>query len=109
MRLNPLSPDMHRIEVGIAMAHQLAGHAEDALSWAERASRHLPDRVLPITILAAIYTHAGRGEEAGRMMQRLSQLDQAPRLSDLSEWLPFQRSQDLVVFSDALRDAGLPN
>ena len=109
MRLNPLSPDMHRIEVGIAMAHQLAGHTEDALSWAERASRHLPDRVLPITILAAIYAHAGRGQEAERMMQRLSQLDQAPRLSDLSEWLPFQRSQDLVVFSDALRDAGLPN
>ena len=64
MRLNPLSPDMHRMEVGTAMAHLLAGHTEDALSWADKVSRHLPDRALPITILAAIYARAGRGNEA---------------------------------------------
>lgn len=109
MRLNPLSSDMHRMEVGTAMAHLLAGRTEDAVSWAERASRHLPDRLLPITILAAIYARAGRGNEAGVLLHRLRQLDQAPRLSELNEWLPFQRSQDLDIFSDALREAGLPN
>lgn len=109
MRLNPLSSDMHRMEVGTAMAHLLAGHTEDALSWAEKASKHLPDRVLPITILAAIYTSVGRGNQAAVLMQRLGQLDQAPRLSDLNEWLPFQRSQDLDIFADALREAGLPD
>jgi hypothetical protein len=81
---------------------------EDALSWAEKASRHLPDRVLPITILAAIYARAGRGNEARALMQRLRHLDQPPRLSNLNEWLPFQRSQDFDIFADALRDAGLP-
>ena len=40
MRLSPLGPDMHRMEVGTAMAHLLAGRTEDALSWAEKASRH---------------------------------------------------------------------
>src|SRR5262245_46229265 len=35
MRLNPLSPDMHRMEVGTAIAHLLSGRTEDALSWAE--------------------------------------------------------------------------
>ena len=37
MRLNPLSPDMHRMEVGTAMAHLLAGRTEDALSWAAKS------------------------------------------------------------------------
>ena len=109
MRLNPLSSDLHRMEVGTAMAHLLAGHTEDALSWAEKASRHLPDRALPIAILAVIYAHAGRGNQARLLVQRLRELDQAPRLSDLNEWLPFQRSQDLGIFADGLRDSGFPN
>jgi TolB-like protein len=109
MRLNPLSSDMHRMEVGTAMAHFLAGRTEDALTWAEKAARHLPDRVLPIIILAAIYARAGCGNESKTLVQRLHQLEQAPRISDLKEWLPFQRSQDLGIFVDALSEAGLPN
>ena len=109
MRLNPLSSDMHRMEVGTAMAHLLAGRTEDAVSWAERASRHLPDRLLPITILAAIFARAGRSHDAKVMLHRLRRLDQAPRLSELNEWLPFQRSEDLDIFAGALREAGLPN
>jgi TolB-like protein len=109
IRLNPLSADMHRMEVGTAMAHFLAGQMEDALSWAEKASGHLPDRVLPITILAAIYARAERTDKAKALVQRLHQFEQAPRISDLNEWLPFQRSQDLDVFADSLREAGLPN
>ena len=66
-------------------------------------------RVLPIIILAAIYARAGRGNEAKTLVQRLHQLEQAPRISDLNEWLPFQRPQDLEIFAGALREAGLPN
>ncbi|WP_119302874.1 winged helix-turn-helix domain-containing protein [Dongia deserti] len=108
MRLSPLGPDMQRMEVGTAMAHLLAGRTEDALSWAEKASRHMSDQALPITILAAIYARAGRGDEAGLAMQQLRRLDPALRLSNLGEWLPFQRPQDLATFADALREAGLP-
>jgi TolB-like protein len=108
MRLNPLSSDMHRMEVGTAMAHLLAGRKEGALSWAEKASRHMSDQTLPIAILAAIYARAGRGNEAKLAMQQLRQLDPALRLSNLGEWLPFQRPQDLENFAGALREAGLP-
>jgi tetratricopeptide (TPR) repeat protein len=108
MRLSPLGPDMQRMEVGTAMAHLLAGRTEDALSWAERASRHRSDQALPITIFAAIYARAGRGDEARLAMQQLRRLDPALRLSRLNEWLPFQRPQDLEYFADALREAGLP-
>jgi TolB-like protein len=108
MRLSPLGPDMYRMEVGTAMAHLLAGRTEDALSWAERASVHRSDHAFPISIFAAIYARAGRGSEARLAIQQLRQLDPALRLSHLKEWLPFQRTQDLENFVDALREAGLP-
>jgi TolB-like protein len=108
MRLSPLGPDTHRMEVGTAMAHLLAGRTEDALSWAEKASIHKSDHALPIIILAAIYARAGRRDEARLAMQQLRQLDPALRLSNLSKWLPFQRPQDLEKFADAVREAGLP-
>ena len=108
MRLNPLSPDMHRMEVGTAIAHLLAGRTEDALSWGQKASSDKAGRAFPIGILAAIYAHAGRGDEAGLAIQQLRQLDPELRLSNLGEWLPFQRPQDLAVFVDGLRKAGLP-
>ncbi|HEY3144706.1 MAG TPA: CadC-family transcriptional regulator, partial [Dongiaceae bacterium] len=108
MRLSPLGPDMYRMEVGTAMAHLLAGRTEDALSWAERASVHRSDHAFPISIFAAIYARAGRGNEARLAIQQLRQLDPALLLSHLKEWLPFQRPQDLENFADALREAGLP-
>jgi TolB-like protein len=108
LRLSPLGPDVQRMEVGTAMAHLLAGRTEDAVSWAERASRHMSDQALPITILAAIYARAGRGNEAKLAMQQLRRLDPTLRLSNLGAWLPFQRPQDLENFGDALREAGLP-
>jgi TolB-like protein len=108
MRLSPLSPDMHVMEVGSAMAHLMAGRTDEALSWAERASRHKSDRALPISVLAAVFAHAGRRDEARLAMQQLRELDPALRLSHLSEWLPFQRPHDLGRFTDALREAGLP-
>jgi hypothetical protein len=96
------------MEVGNAMAYLLSGRTEDALSWAERASRHKSDQALPISILAAIYARAGRGNEARLAVQQLRRLDPALRLSKLGEWLPFQRPQDRDNFANALREAGLP-
>jgi tetratricopeptide (TPR) repeat protein len=108
MRLSPLGPDMHRMAVGAAMAHLLAGRMEGALSWAEKASIHRSDHAFPISIRAAICARAGRGNEARLAIQQLRQLDPELRLSHLNEWLPFQRSQDLENFAGALRAAGLP-
>jgi TolB-like protein len=108
MRLSPLGPDMHRMEVGAAMAHLMAGRMGDALSWTERASLHGSDHALPISIFAAVYARAGRDTEARRAMQHLRELDPELRLSHLHKWLPFQRPQDLESFAGALREAGLP-
>ena len=108
MRLSPLGPDLHRMEVGTAMAHLMAGRTNEALSWADRAAIHRSDHALPISISAAIHARAGRGDEAKLAIQQLQRLDPALRLSSLGEWLPFQRREDLENFADALRAAGLP-
>jgi TolB-like protein len=109
MRLSPLGPDMHRMQMGNAMGHLMAGRTDDAVSWAEKASIHRCDHAFPISILAAVYARAGRSEESRSAMQQLRQLDPALRLSHLGEWLPFRRPQDLENFTDALCEAGLPN
>ena len=108
MRLNPLSPDTHRMEVGTAIAHLLAGRTGEALSWAQKASSDKAGRAFPIGILAAIYAHAGRGDDAALTVKQLRQVDPDLRLAMLGEWLPFRRPQDLAIFVDGLRKAGLP-
>jgi hypothetical protein len=38
----------------------------------------------------------------------LRQLDPALRISNLRDWLPIHRPEDLAMFADGLRRAGLP-
>jgi hypothetical protein len=61
-----------------------------------------------VAIIAASHALAGRTDEAQRAMKHLRQLDPALRTSNLRDWLPIRRPQDLAVFSDGLRKAGLP-
>jgi tetratricopeptide (TPR) repeat protein len=109
MRLSPLGADVFRMEVGVAMAHLLAGRTVEAAAWAERSSQHLTDFALPAGILAASYARAGRREEARQALQHLQQIDPALRVADIGGWLPFRHAQDLKTFADALREAGLPD
>jgi hypothetical protein len=41
-------------------------------------------------------------------MHHLRQLDPALRISNLKDWLPLRRPEDLATFADGLRRAGLP-
>ena len=107
MRLSPLDPEMIRMQAGLGLAHMLAGRFEMASSWAEKAFRELPDFGVACGILAASYALAGRMDAAGRTMQHLRRLDPGLRVSNIS-WLSFRRPQDLELFADGLRKAGLP-
>jgi len=54
---------------------------------------------------------AGIGSTPSRCaatMQHLRQLDPALRISNLKDWLPLYRSQDLATLADGLQRAGLP-
>jgi TolB-like protein len=108
MRLSPLDPEMYRMQAGTALAHLFAGRFDTASSWAEKASRDLPSFLIPASIIAASHALAGRTDEAQRAMDHLRQLDSSLRISNLEDWLPIHRPEDLATFADGLRRAGLP-
>ena len=108
MRLSPLDPELFRVQAGIALAHLLARRFDEASSWAEKAFRDLPSFLIVVATIAASHALAGRLEGANRAMDQLRQLDPALRLSNIQDWLPFQRSDDLATFAEGLRKAGLP-
>jgi TolB-like protein/Flp pilus assembly protein TadD len=108
MRLSPLDPEMYRMQAGMAVAHLFAGRFDAASSWAEKAFRDLPSFLVVVAIIAASHALAGRADEARRAMDHLRQLDPTLRVSNLADWLPIRRPEDLATFADGLRKAGLP-
>ena len=108
MRLSPLDAETYRMQAGMAVAHLFAGRFDTASSWAEKAFRDLPSFLMVVSIIAASHALAGRTDEGRRAMDHLRQLDPALRISNLRDWLPIHRPEDLTTFVDGLRRAGLP-
>lgn len=108
MRLSPLDPELYRMKAGMAAAHLFIGRYDTASSWAEQAIRELPSLLLVAATLAASHALAGRTAEAQRAMDHLRQLDPGLRLSNLTDWLPIHRPENLATLTDGLRRAGLP-
>lgn len=108
MRLSPVDPELYRMQAGIAMAHLFAGRVEAASGWAEEAYANLPGFLMAIGIVAASRAFAGHTAEARRAMDHLRQLDPELRISNIKDWLPIHRPEDLAIFADGLRKAGLP-
>jgi len=61
-----------------------------------------------VSVIAASHALAGRPDEAQRAMKHLRELDPTLRVSNLADWLPIRRLEDLATFADGLRKAGLP-
>jgi TolB-like protein/Tfp pilus assembly protein PilF len=108
MHLSPLDPELYRMQAGMAVAHLFAGRFDTASSWAEKAFRDLPSFLMVVAIIAASHALAGRTAEARRTMDHLRQLDPILRLSNLADWLPIHRPEDLAILANGLRKAGLP-
>ena len=108
VRLSPLDPEMFRMQVGMALAHFFAGRFDTAAAWAEKALGNLPSLLVAVALLAASHALAGRVGEAHEAVRRIRTLDPSLRISNLKDWLPIHRPEDLARFVDGLRLAGLP-
>jgi adenylate cyclase len=108
MRLSPLDPLSFRAEGGIAFAHFLAGRYNEAITWAEAALRQRPNYLAALRELAASSALAGRLPEARKAMAHLREIDPAMRVSNVGEWVPLRRPDDLNRLQEGLRTAGLP-
>src|SRR5207244_11025282 len=108
MRLSPLYPQIITMQAGIAFAHFLTGRYDEASSWAEKTLWAQTNYITPICIAAASSALAGRLAEAQKAMARLRELDPAMRITNVKDWCPLRRPEDLARLKDGLRKAGLP-
>ena len=108
VRLSPLDPEMFRMQVGMALAYFFAGRFDVASAWAEKALGNLPTLLPSVALMAASHAFTGHMDKAKQAIQRLHELEPSLHVSNLKDWLPIQRPEDLARLAEGLRLAGLP-
>jgi TolB-like protein len=108
MRLSPLDPLMSGLQHTTALAHFTMGHYEEALSWAGRSLQERPNFLPTLRIVAASNALAGRAEEARKTVALLLKADPTMSISNLKNYAPGSRPEDLARYEEGLRKAGLP-
>jgi TolB-like protein len=108
MRLSPLDPEMYRTEAGLALAYLLLRRFDDASMWAMRARRGQVGFLMVVATNAAAAAFTGDMATAQREIQELGKLNSSLRCSNLRNWLPLRRPEDISTLGEGLRIAGLP-
>jgi adenylate cyclase len=107
MRLSPLDPLLGHMQTAAALAEFCAGRFIEASSWAQKATRNLPNWSRGLAIAAASCALAGSQDDAQSAVGRLRQLNPGFRCSDLFNIFPFRRREDRAALEAGLRRAGL--
>jgi TolB-like protein len=107
MRLSPFDPLMH-IHAAVAYAHFLTSRHDIASSYAGMAIRDNPAFLHSICIFAASNALAGRLEPAQKAMAQALEISPDLRAFNLRDLAPFRRAEDLAMYAEYLRNAGLP-
>jgi adenylate cyclase len=108
LRLNPLDPSAATSEAIMANALVLLGRYDDSLKWSAKALVRHPNWLLGMRIAVVGHALAGNLEEARRLATRMHQLDPGMRISNLREFLPYRRPEDVELLIEGMRLAGLP-
>ena len=109
IRLSPRDPLLGQIKAGVAHAHLVLGHYEEASVWASQAIRELPNWIPSVIVAAASAALCGSLTDARALVGQLRTVDPELCLSNLRERLPFQRDEYVAAYRDGLRQAGLPD
>jgi TolB-like protein len=109
MRLSPRDPQSFLMESATSMAHFCAGREEEASVWAAKAFHNQPNFPMSIAALAASDAAAGRHKKAKEMVALMLSLDPTLGLSQLHNWLPFQKPEHAAKWREGLRRAGVPD
>lgn len=108
MRLSPQDPQFFAMRAVVALGHYLAGRCDAAYPWAQAALREKSNFPLAAGTAAACAALLGMPGDAARAMARLREVNPDLRLSNLGDWIAFQRPEDAERWADGLRKAGLP-
>jgi TolB-like protein len=109
LRLSPLDPFLYVVQGGIACAHFLERRYDDALAWAEQSLNEQPSWFSAARLRIAVLALSGRTEAARRAWAELDRVQPGIRLADVDRWMPpFRRPEDTALYSQGLREAGVP-
>jgi TolB-like protein len=108
LRLNPKDPESYRPEAGLGAVHLLQGQYKEALDWFTKSLSHQQGWGTAIIGSAAANGFLGNIDEAGEFVKQILEQNPAMRISNLPDYLPFRRREDINAFADGLRLAGLP-
>ena len=108
LRLSPQDPHIYHMLAAVAYAHFISGRDNEALSWAKKALRARPDFQSAMRIFAASSALTGLQQQAESEATRLRELNPALRISNLQDFIPLQKRNDLARLAEGLRRAGLP-
>jgi TolB-like protein len=106
IRLSPLDPDMNRVESSMSNAFMFQGKQEEALVWSSRA---LARRTILGTVMTGVFVNAiaGNIEEARRHLTSLHRLAPQLTLSSMRDGFAYRRPQDMAMWLEAFRLAGM--
>ena len=74
----------------------------------ERVLPRQPGVMSTLRAAAVAYALAGNGARATEIGARLRKIDPALRLSRLHDYLVYRRPEDMALFAEGLRLAGIP-
>jgi tetratricopeptide (TPR) repeat protein len=108
LRLSPIGPDVLLYELALANIDLFQGRYGDASKLTARALARQPNAMIAMRAFVTTSAHAGKLEEARKVLARMRELDPGLRICHIKEFLPFDRPQDIERFVEGLRLAGLP-
>jgi adenylate cyclase len=106
IRLNPRVPIV--ASSGMGLAHLFSKRWREAEVWAGEATHRAGTFLPPLRCLAASLAFQGKIDEAKKVGALILQLDPSYCLSNIVEYLPIQREEDISLMTEGLRLAGIP-
>ncbi|MGD8702636.1 MAG: tetratricopeptide repeat protein, partial [Desulfosarcina sp.] len=106
IRLNPNPPSWYLHN--LAVAYNFVDNFEEAIFWGEKAVKLDPKSLLGRYILCAIYSSAGRMEDAKREASEVLKIKPNFSVSTVEKTNPLKNESVKKRYFDSLRKAGLP-
>jgi len=108
MRLNPIDPEIHWVEMQMSYATLMQGDYNGAIKWANKSLVHRPNFSTALWSLVIAQAISGRVAAAQKMMPVVRENQPAMRLSNLRTYIPMRKAEHLALIREGLRLAGLP-
>jgi len=106
IRLNPIPPSNHFWSLGLSYAY--TGQYEEAIKWCEKAVNQQPNDLLARIMMTAVYSLAGRDEEAQVQAAEVLRIQPKFSVKGFEKKVTYKRKVDRDRFLTALRKAGIP-